>query len=72
TYPREAKTDPADTFNIDKLPKDKEKSLVFYCNGSPCWKGYKGAAAAIKSGYKQVYWFRDGLPAWIAKSFPVE
>jgi len=72
TYPREAKTDPADTFDVTKLPQDKDKALVFYCNGSPCWKGYKGAEAAIKSGYKQVYWFRDGLPAWTAKGFPVE
>ena len=72
TYPRVAKTDPADAFDIAKLPPDKAKPLVFYCNGSPCWKGYKGAEVAIKSGYKQVYWFRDGVPAWVAKGFPVE
>lgn len=72
TYPRVAQTDPADTFDVAKLPPDKAKALVFYCNGSPCWKGYKGAEVAIKSGYKQVYWFRDGLPAWVTKSYPVE
>ncbi|MFZ1828793.1 MAG: rhodanese-like domain-containing protein [Candidatus Competibacteraceae bacterium] len=72
THPRIAKTDPADTFNVAKLPPDKAKALVFYCNGSPCWKGYKGAEVAIKSGYSQVYWFRDGLPAWAAKGYPVE
>ncbi len=32
----------------------------------------KGADAAIKAGYKQVYWFRDGLPAWSAKGYPTE
>lgn len=72
THPRVAQTDPADTFDVAKLPPDKTKTLVFYCNGSPCWKGYKGAAVAIKSGYTQVYWFRDGLPAWVAKGYPVE
>jgi rhodanese-related sulfurtransferase len=46
--------------------------MVFYCNGSPCWRGYKGADAAIKAGYKKVSWFRDGLPAWESKGFPTE
>jgi rhodanese-related sulfurtransferase len=64
--------DPKDEFDLGKLPADKAKPMVFYCNGSPCWRGYKGADAAIKAGYKNVNWFRDGLPAWEAKSFPTE
>lgn len=72
THPRTSKIAPGDSFDLSKLPADKNKALVFYCNGSPCWKGYKGADAAIKAGYKQVYWFRDGLPAWEAKKFPTE
>lgn len=64
--------DPKDEFDLTKLPADKAKGLVFYCNGSPCWRGYKGAAAAIKAGHKNVFWFRDGLPAWEEKKFPTE
>ncbi len=64
--------DPNDRFALDKLPSDKGKAMVFYCNGSPCWRGYKAAAATIKAGYKNVYWFRDGLPAWEAKGYPTE
>ena len=67
-----AKLDPKDEFDLAKLPADKAKALVFYCNGSPCWRGYKGADAAIKAGYKSVNWFRDGLPAWEEKNFPSE
>ncbi len=67
-----AKLDPKDSVDMSKLPADKSKALVFYCNGSPCWRGYKGADAAIKAGYKQVNWFRDGLPAWESKGFPTE
>jgi rhodanese-related sulfurtransferase len=67
-----AKIDPADAFDLGKLPGDKAKALVFYCNGSPCWRGYKGASAAIKAGYKNVSWFRDGLPAWEEKNLPTE
>lgn len=67
-----SKLDPADSFDLAKLPADKGKALVFYCNGSPCWRGYKGADAAIKAGYKNVNWFRDGLPAWEEKKYPTE
>lgn len=72
THPKVAKVAPEDTFDLGKLPADKSKPMVFYCNGSPCWKGYKAASAAIKAGYKSVYWFRDGLPAWVAAKLPTE
>lgn len=72
TFPKVAKTDPADKFDLTKLPADKAKVVVFYCNGSPCWKGYKAADMAIKAGYKKVSWFRDGLPAWEEKKFATE
>ena len=72
THKKVAKLDPKDSVDMSKLPADKNKALVFYCNGSPCWRGYKGADAAIKAGYKQVNWFRDGLPAWESKGFPTE
>lgn len=71
-YTKESKTSPVDSFDLAKLPPDKSKALIFYCNGSPCWKGYKAAAMAIKNGYKNVYWFRDGLPAWAGKGYPTE
>lgn len=69
---RVSKIDPEDTMDLSKLPADKAKALVFYCNGSPCWRGYKGALAAIKGGHTKVYWYRDGLPAWKAAGHPVQ
>lgn len=72
THPKESKTAPTDSFDLTKLPADKAKPMVFYCNGSPCWKGYKAAAAAIKAGYKHVYWMREGMPGWKAKGYPTE
>ncbi|MFA7606157.1 MAG: rhodanese-like domain-containing protein [Rhodocyclaceae bacterium] len=64
--------DPEDRMDMSKLPADKATPLVFYCNGSPCWRGYKGAAMAIKEGYSAVHWYRDGIPAWKAAGHPVE
>jgi rhodanese-related sulfurtransferase len=61
-----------DSFDLSKLPADKNAAMVFYCNGAECWKGYKAAAASVKAGYKTVYWFRLGMPAWKAAGFPTE
>jgi len=61
-----------DSFDVTKLPADKNAAIITQCNGAECWKSYKGAAAAIKAGYKKVYWFRGGLPEWKAKGLPVE
>jgi rhodanese-related sulfurtransferase len=61
-----------DSFDLAKLPKDKAAPLVFYCNAGECWKSYKASVVAMKNGWKQVYWFRGGMPEWKAKGFPSE
>lgn len=61
-----------DSFDLAKLPADKNAALIMQCNGAECWKSYKGSSAALKAGYKKVYWFRGGFPEWKAKGLPVE
>jgi len=61
-----------DSTDLSKLPADKNTALLIYCNGAECWKSYKASVAAIKAGYKTVYWFRLGLPEWKAKGYPTE
>ena len=61
-----------DSFDLSKLPSDKDTSVIFYCNAGECWKSYKACVAAVKAGYKSVYWLRGGIPEWKAKGFPVE
>lgn len=61
-----------DSFDVSKLPGDKNAAIITQCNGPECWKSYKGAVAAIKAGHKKVYWFRGGFPEWKAKGLPVE
>lgn len=61
-----------DKFDLTKLPADKNAGVIFHCNGPECWKSYKASVTALKAGYKKVYWFRNGLPEWKAKGFPVE
>ena len=56
-----------------RLPRDKKAVLVFYCNGWPeCKKSHDASAKAVEWGYANVFWMRDGLPAWQAKGYPVE
>jgi len=61
-----------DKFDLSKLPADKSKALVFYSDGPTGWKSYKAAVWAIKDGYKNVNYMRDGWSEWMTKKFPVE
>lgn len=64
--------DSVDSFDLAKLPKDKNAPMIFQCNGAECWYSYKAAHYMVKRGYKKVYWFRTGLPAWKASGYPVQ
>jgi rhodanese-related sulfurtransferase len=72
THPRVSTVSEEDRFDVAALPADKATPIVFYCNGSPCWRGYKAAQKAIELGYTGVHWYRDGLPAWVSAGHPVE
>ena len=51
---------------------DKGEKVVFYCSGVRCPRSSKAAAKALTWGYGQVYYFRDGFPAWKTAGYPVE
>ena len=48
---------------------DRARPTVFLCNGPECWKSYKASREAVAMGFKQVYWFRGGMPEWRAKGY---
>jgi ABC-type phosphate/phosphonate transport system substrate-binding protein/rhodanese-related sulfurtransferase len=64
--------DSVDHFDLSRLPQDKNAPMIFQCNGAECWYSYKASRYAIKRGYKKVYWFRTGLPAWKEAGYPIE
>lgn len=71
--PKEVDYDDAvDSFDLGKLPQDKNAAMIFHCNGAECWYAYKAARYMVKRGYKKVYWFRTGLPEWKAAGYPVQ
>ncbi len=50
----------------------KDQPVVLYCNGAGCMRSSKATAKAVGWGYKNVYYFRLGIPAWKAAGYPTE
>ena len=61
-----------DSFDIATLPADKNARIVIHSDGPSGWKSYKATVLAVKAGYRNVLWMRDGYAGWTAKGLPVE
>ncbi len=48
----------------------KDDIIVNYCNGVKCWRSSGAIVLLQDAGYKNLYWFRDGIPDWIKKGYP--
>ena len=60
-----------DKYDMGKIT-DKNKDYVVFCNSGTCWKSYKAAVVMAKAGYKNVHWYRNGVPDWKARKLPME
>lgn len=60
-----------DKFDMSKLA-DKNANVVVFCNSGTCWKSYKAAVVLAANGYKNVFWYRNGVPDWKARKLPME
>lgn len=54
------------------LPADKDHPILFYCNGPKCLMSHKAAMLALQMGYRNVFWFRGGIPEWSGSGYPLE
>lgn len=61
-----------DSFDLSKLPADRSAPVLLYCAGIECWKSFKGAAVAVKAGFKKVMVMRGGWPEWKSKGYPIQ
>ena len=50
---------------------DTGRALVFFCQGTQCWLSYNAALRAVALGYRDVYWYRGGIEAWLAANEPL-
>jgi rhodanese-related sulfurtransferase len=49
---------------VDKLPADKAKPLIYYCGGLECVLSNKSAEKARALGYSNVKTYVEGYPEW--------
>jgi len=50
----------------------KNDPVVMYCNGASCLRSAKATEQAVAWGFTNVYFYRDGFPAWKAAGYVVE
>jgi rhodanese-related sulfurtransferase len=54
---------------VEKLPKDKNALVIFYCAGPACNMSPGSADKARKLGYTNLKVYKDGMPGWLDKNF---
>lgn len=57
--------------NLAKIAKPGDP-VVFYCNGVKCMVSPNAINKVKPWGYTNLYYLREGLPAWKAANYPVE
>ena len=53
---------------LDRLPKDKSRLLVFFCQGVTCMMSPSSLRRAEAMGYTNVKVYREGWPEWTEKN----
>jgi len=50
---------------------DFTRTLVVYCHET-CWLSWNGAKRAIGYGYRNVFWYPDGIEGWRKAKLPTQ
>ena len=48
----------------------KDDIIVNYCNGIKCWRSSSAMLLLQELGFKDLYWYREGIPDWVRKGYP--
>ena len=56
---------------VDRLPKDKGRLTVFFCQGVTCMMSPNSLRRAEAMGYTNVKVYREGMPEWQEKHYGV-
>ena len=54
---------------IDRLPQDKDRLVVFFCQGITCMMSPNSLKRAEAMGYTNVKVYREGWPEWTQKDY---
>jgi rhodanese-related sulfurtransferase len=55
----------------DRLPKDKDQLVVFYCGGITCTLSPNSLRKTEKMGYTNLRVYREGVPEWQTRNYAV-
>ncbi len=55
----------------DETGEDYDYPIVIYCH-EQCWLSWNAAKRAINHGFRNVYWFPEGIEGWRAAGFETE
>jgi len=50
----------------------KDEPAVIYCNGERCLRSSDACKLAVGWGFTNLYYYRDGFPAWKNAGNPIE
>lgn len=56
---------------VDRLPKDKNRAIIFFCQGVTCMMSPNSLLKAEALGYTNVKVYREGYPEWLEKNIGV-
>jgi rhodanese-related sulfurtransferase len=56
---------------VDRLPKDKSRLTIFFCQGVTCMMSPNSLRRAEGLGYSNVKVYREGMPEWQQKHYGV-
>lgn len=77
---KEGKIKGAVNLHAEKITKESAASVirtldtpvVVYCNGEGCSLSEEAIKSLLELGYKHLYFYRDGYPAWTYFRLPTE
>ena len=56
--------------NLDAATQGhRDRAVIFYCLAD-CWMSWNAARRAVRWGYRNVYWYRDGTDGWSDAGLP--
>lgn len=54
---------------LNKVSSNKNRHIMFYCNGVQCGRSVISIKVARSCGYHNLSWFRGGFAEWKAKGY---
>lgn len=57
--------------DLERIVPDKNREILFYCNGTRCMRSTDSIRKAKSWGYTNLTWFRGGWKEWSDKRLPM-